>query len=462
MTSVLDKFNEATHELLASLKVWASDPYAADFRYIGHLNTSGDMELLTGELVLYPLPVDGISSFQVEAEGLIAGQYIQNDLTPEAIINIVDSAVRGDIAVGNLTLSLRKHALLSAKRDRTNQEWAIRPTVMISGNQPTSLPEATALSAIDQALRMGDIPFDGLDELVRWLAVLDPREHRSKGSLRVVLNAPCNIAFAESGFKDEVFTITIDAHPGTRTDMVGVAVVGHPGPTQASRHQVGSNIEWDLIQEGRLRRGKATVKLPLAERALVVLSVGNACVQRQWFPHPAKSQNERLLAMRTFDRDLKQVRFNLLEGTQPEKFELAVAALAFLRGFAPSVQLETDSPDIVLTTPGGQMVLIECTLQSKDVHNKVGKLVDRRHALEAALSTSRSARPILAVLVTRQHRQQVAMTTDEFRDRKIALVTRDQLEEYIHFAGNSTDPDTTVSKALAAFATHGSSDASLI
>ena len=96
------------------------------------------------------------------------------------------------------------------------------------------------------------------------------------------------------------------------------------------------------------------------------------------------------------------------------------------------------------------MVLVECTLHTKDVHTKVGKLVDRRHVITDSMATAKMPRPILAVLVTRQQRDQVSMTDDEFRERKIGLITRKQLEEYIQFAGVPNDPDTTVSQAITA------------
>lgn len=448
--SPMDLFNEATSGLLTSLSEWACNPYGSDLRYIGYTAPDGKIELLSAELVLYPLPIARVSSFEVRADGLIAGQYIQDDLAPSSLLAVVNDAINGTVTTEHTTFKIPMRGILSPKIDQENQQWTIRPTLVLSGNRPTSLPDRSALSSIDQKLRMCPIPFDGIGDLVRWLAVEDPRESRSSPSIKIILHAPCEVAFADSGFDQDTFTIAVNAHPDLNTDNLSVAVVGYPGQAEDSRHQLGPEMVWANDEEAGLQRGKATVSLPLAERALVIVSVGQTCVQRQWFAHTAKSQNDRLLAVRAFDKDLKQIRYNLFEGSQPEKFELAVAALAFLRGFIPSVQLETDSPDIVLMTPGGQMVLVECTLSTKDVHTKVGKLVDRRHTIAEALAAAKMSRPILAVLVTRQQRDQIAMTDDDFRERKIGLVTRQQLEDQIQFAGHLHDPDLTVSTTLAA------------
>jgi hypothetical protein len=229
---------------------------------------------------------------------------------------------------------------------------------------------------------------------------------------------------------------------------VKVALVSYPGEIPASRVQL-SNLQWEVDSDKKILVGTAAIELPDAERALVLLSVSSTCVQRQWFINSTKTQNGRLLVSKAFDAELKQLSRCLLEPVSQDKFELAVSHLAFLRGFNAQVLVEKEAPDIVLETPGGQLVLVECTIQTKDVHTKVGKLVDRRHALIMALDRAKQRRTVLAALVSQQRREQIAMTDNEFKDRGVVLVTHDMLSEQLGLAGLSVDADEIVRKAVA-------------
>jgi hypothetical protein len=448
MNSLNKQSEDTKQSFLKSLSAWASKPYAADLRYIACRGDECGHDLLSAELVLAPLPIDDASTFQVTAGNLIAGQVVLNNLDPSDLEELVTTALNGRIVIGNQTLTIDGDEPLTATASRSGQEWSVKPNILLTGKPTRISPDDPHVRLADQELRQGDIPFDGMDELVRWLAVSDPRARDAVRALQISLRSPCEVAFDRSGFSGDTFTIAINAQPTLNTDNLGVAVITFPGTVNESRKQLGPKMTWRLDRKSTLLQGEASIDSPKAERALVILNLGQTFVQRQWFGHPAKSPNERLLAAQCFDQELKQIRHCLFDGSQPEKFELAVAALAFLRGYSPAVQLETDSPDILLTTPGGQLVLVECTLQTRDVHSKVGKLVDRRHAITDALAAAKLSRPVLAILVTRQQRDQIAMSDDEFRSRRVCLVTRHELEEHFRAVGFPHDPDHEVSSAF--------------
>ena len=185
------------------------------------------------------------------------------------------------------------------------------------------------------------------------------------------------------------------------------------------------------------------------DSALAMLMIGASTVRRQWFPDPAKARNNRFMAVQHFDTDLRKIRSAALESPESAKFEQGVAALLFLLGFSPVLQLETDSPDIIVTTPGGQLVLVECTTKISDFSAKLGKLVDRRGSLSKALAGAGHPPEILAALICRSPRDQIAAHEDELRLHRVLLLTREDLQNSFDRVRHPEDPDKIVTSAKA-------------
>lgn len=337
---------------------------------------------------------------------------------------------------------------LKITNERPDIGWLNQPTIQVEASQSSSLPDHRLLDQIDQKLRLANIPFDGMDDLVRWLAVSDPRTNRNSAKILAVLHPPCQIATDVSAFSGDILRLTVRAHPALDIERTQISVISFPGETAESRLQLGSKIKWRHEETKDIRVGEVEAELPHAERALVMVSIGDSCVQRHWFANPLKSQDARLTAVRSSDPELKMLRRYLLNERDQDKFELGVALLAFLKGFSPAVQVEKDAPDILLVTPGGQLVVMECTLQTKDVNTKVGKLIDRLHALDTSLKASKQSRQILAVLVTQQQRAQVALTDEEIKAKKFVLLTHEDLESELGRTGIFGDVDDLVSSAI--------------
>jgi hypothetical protein len=155
------------------------------------------------------------------------------------------------------------------------------------------------------------------------------------------------------------------------------------------------------------------------------------------------------MAVQHFDTDLRKIRSAVLEAPESAKFEQGVAALLFLLDFSPVLQIETDSPDLVVTTPGGQLVLVECTTKISDFSVKLGKLVDRRGSLSKSLAGAGHPPEILAVLICRSPRDQIAAHEDELRTHKIRLLAREDLQDSFDRVRHPNDPDKIVSDARA-------------
>jgi len=192
----------------------------------------------------------------------------------------------------------------------------------------------------------------------------------------------------------------------------------------------------------------AEITLQNADNVLAILMIENSLVRRQWFVDSTKARNNRLIATQHFDKDLRMIRQAVMESPDSVKFEQGVAALLFLLGFSASIQLETDSPDLIVTTPGGRLVIAECTVRTSNFIEKVGKLVDRRGALSRSLSASGHPAPIFAVLVCRLPRDQIAVHAEVLRAQNVLLATGEDLTRAFDRVRFPTDPDRMLDEAL--------------
>jgi len=183
-----------------------------------------------------------------------------------------------------------------------------------------------------------------------------------------------------------------------------------------------------------------------------MLLIGAETVRRHWFLDPSKAPNLRYAAVQQFDADLRMIRRGLLDDPDPKRFEIAISALLFLLGFSPSVQLETDSPDLIVATPLGRLVVVECTTRVADVASKIGKLVDRE-ALQRKLRADNAGAEVSAALVCRVSRDQIAAQTDNLKALRIILVSAEDITAGLNRAWATNNPDDILDQALRTFST---------
>ena len=146
------------------------------------------------------------------------------------------------------------------------------------------------------------------------------------------------------------------------------------------------------------------------------------------------------------------VRAAVLESSDSVKFEHGVASLCFLLGFTPSVQLETDAPDLVVATPGGKLILVECTMRTSDIATKIGKLVDRRGSLSKHLAASGHPAEVNAVLVCRSPVDQLPAQATEAARNMVILLTNEDLLAAFDRVRSPVDPDEVLAGAAARLA----------
>lgn len=432
---------------LRSADDWLCDGYAVDIRYVAAAAASGP-EIFSGLLLLNPLPPQRRDlSFRISGSRFVFGQHQVAAARKVSLLQALTRAASGEIDVPGQTLRLvPKPALDFFSEMAFRERWYSDLHLQVLGAphpQPSSLELATA----DSELRLATPPFDGVTDACTWLGLTAPGSTSNPSSLSIRVGPPVDLIFDECLLSSNRLTLTLHAHPKFDVSRVRLAVRAAPGSGLLGRQQVAREITWRKAKDGR-RPGVVCIDLPQADSALAMLMIEGSTVRRQWFIDPAKASNNRYLAVQHFDRDLRMVRHAVLESPDSVKFEHGIAALLFLLGFTPCVQLETDAPDLVVTTPGGKLTLVECTTRTSDIAAKIGRLVDRRGSLSKHLASSGHRADVSAVLVCRLPLDQLPTQATEAARNKVMLLTHENLLAAFDRVRLPEDPDELLAGAI--------------
>jgi hypothetical protein len=436
---ILDDLNKDL--FLRAANDWVCDSYSVDIRYIGRKDGE-EICLIAAYIGLAPLPPTENMGFNIETNGLYAGQ-IQLTGKKENLLEILNRATQGQIEAHGHLFTLKSEHQHSYHSDMNFRDrWFYDLHLQVVGNRDATFSQIN-FSSIDSALRQCSTPFDGLSDLSGWLGLKDPQFSHESPSINIRILPPVDLILSNCHLDKDKLQILLNAHPAFDLERLGLAVRAVPGNGVGGRKQVTAEIKWKKVRKGR-REGVAKIPLRNADSALAMLMIGETTVRRQWFLDPVKGDNNRLIAVQHFDKDLRMIRNAIFEQTDSARFELGVAALLFLMGFSSAVQIETDSPDIVVTTPGGRLVLVECTTRIADFNSKLGKLVDRKGSLLRALQESKKPSRVDAVLVCALPKEQIAIRPDILQSHQIILITKDELVSAFDRLRFHIDPDKAI------------------
>ncbi|MFM0350446.1 hypothetical protein [Paraburkholderia sp. RL17-347-BIC-D] len=434
----------------AAAAAWVCDGYTLDVRFIAQKSDGkNDAILWDASIVLSPLPPKGDRNFFLEVDDVIVSQtQIRIDKIQDAE-TIIERAGVGFLTHANGRTFVLPHANRGPKYGSgliDRQAWfsPLRLTVSLGPRGSFTPP---VLSGIDDALRLAEPPFDGLADVAGWLGLREPgTEPLTVPQITCEIVPPADIRFDQCSLTSDQLLVTVAAHPNFDTSTLRLAVRAVPGNFMLGRKQIADRLEWK--DEDGLRKGTALVHLPDSDQVLLMLMIGNATVRRTWILDPTKARNNRLLTVQHFDKELKKLTDALTTAADGRLFERGIASLLFLLGFSPVLTLDNDATDLIVATPGGQLILVECTLKTADFRNKAGKLVDRRGSLTKALQESGHALNVVAVLVCGVPRDQVAADAEDVRSLGIVLVSREDIDAAFNQRRAPRNPDELIQAAL--------------
>lgn len=431
---------------LCAADKWVCDGYTIDIRYLADIEER-ESAIWDALLYLNPLPPPRDFSFHINTGRFAVGQIQRTGLKKSKLMSLLHQATAGELAIEGGIAKIRVEQTADYWSEMVYRErWFADLHLQVSGVM-RPFPGGIEYAAIENALRKAQPPFDGVEDAAAWLGLGGPGTKASPPSINIRVGPPVVLIFEGCRLNADTLTLTLHAHPKFDVRRVGLAVRASPGDGLDGRQQIGATIKWGRVKGDR-RVGVAQVMLAQADSVLAMLMIEDMTVQRQWFIDPDKARNNRWVAVQHFDKDLRRVRESVLDSQDSTRFEHGIAALLFLLGFTPSVQLESDAPDLIVTTPSGKLIIVECTTRIADFSAKIGKLVDRRGALTKQLTAAGHSAQVISVLICRLPRDQIAAQADELRALSTILVAGEDLAAAFDRVRLPHDPDALVQSAM--------------
>lgn len=434
---------------IGTVRTWLCAGYFLDVRYLA-LESPEGLQLLGGVIALNPLPPKEDVGFALKTDRVIAGQVQIPAPAAEECMKLFESACAGTLAVDGRSMSFPADSRIDFYSENTDPN---RPGVdlhlkVLSDKQPTlaSLEVAT----IDTALRRATPPFDGLSDLCGWLGLDNPAYYGKNASIDIRINPPVDFG-DHSALQNDVLTVSLRALEHFSGDQVEFSVRIAPGVGLA-RHLLGKTIAWAPAEDG-LKEGTVQLTAARADVAQCMLTIGNTTVRKHVLVDKARAKTVRLAAAKSLDPGLDQLRAAILGGSDSKRFEKAIDTLVFLYGFSPAPPVDSDAPDLLVTSPGGRLAVVECTLKTSDFLTKVSKLAARRNKLVADLRSIGHAADVHAILVCASPRNEIIAADDvELAKHSVTLLTKENLTRAFEEIQNPPDPDALLERAKAVIA----------
>lgn len=434
--------DSAKQTFLEAAKEWVCDGYSMDICYVAEFGEIGCS--IWGLIVrLSPSNLPENQEFSIRAGKIIVGRFQRNGVPQEELLRILDQAASGIVEVSGIKLELKSERSKyfysnNSYRNSMPNELHLRSTG--DARQSLSSEEETGLETL---LKKSSPPFDGFDDVVSHLGMDDLGINSRNPSIEISVFAPVDLDYENCSLRDEKLSVSIVAHPDFNVGKLTVAAIGGPEGDLSLRQQLSSGITWTLTSAGE-RHGVACVDFKNADYADVILIIGSITVRAELFSDQERSRNIRLLAARHFDKDLRMTRDAVFNSDDPKRFENGVSALLFLTGFSSAVQIEKDSPDLIVSTPKSSLILVECTTKISDFSAKLGKLVNRRGSLSKAMEKAGHTPKISAMLVCCLPKDQIAIKSEELKKHKVILITAEDLNDWFEDSQVINDPDKII------------------
>ncbi len=438
--------SEINSEFLKKARSWISDGYKLDVLYAS-CSKNKINQICSAFIIINPLISHSSTGFVVNPAGFQFGHMKDLNADRSLLLSILDDAIAGKISVADATIELPNYEPKSSHSNINNRgSWFSPLHLKLYGKRDT-FHSIRELGQLDDELRIAQIPFDGVNDVLGHLGLPNTIESGDTPYLEIIINPPVDLVLDQTVLSNNLLKVVLHAHEKFNEERVQLTIRTLPGHSLRNRSDATSKIEWSLIKEGR-KIGVAEVKLAESDSALTMLSIDNHTVRRHWISDKDKTRNLRLLPILSFDTDLSKTKASIFSDTNSRDFEKGIANLLFIHGFNPCQPVESEAPDLVVITPNGKIIIVECTIKIADFSNKIGKLVDRRGALKKVLSAQETSIDPIAVLICRLPNDQISAKKNEPKDNKVILLSAEHLFDLFNNCHSPYNPDTYIENEL--------------
>jgi len=307
-------------------------------------------------------------------------------------------------------------------------------TLQISGAQQATFIRQPML---DWELRAATTPYDNIQELMNefQLGTL-----QGSGAVHVLVIAhTAAMINGASGVNDDSADIGIRlAHDLKKKDAaIGIRMLT-PGSPIKRMQIAGKDLKWAKTPECNL--GTMRIQVPKASILQCFAIYGGDTQSYYWVSDPATTHNARRTALHAYDPRLDKLRDILIRdsyrGSDARDFEVGISWLVWLLGFSAahlSATKTSDAPDIIVSSPNGNIAVVECTTGLLKAENKLANLHDRVQAMRRSFEASGYSNiRILPVIVTAKSRNDVAADLEQAEKLGILVFTRENIENALN------------------------------
>lgn len=376
-----------------------------------------------------------IPAMRVETPSIIAGHMALSELRFD-VRQFVDAIANEGMVttpIGTFIFPTSEHRSISAYFDPFHQEGIAvgnrLPVLTISGESKHTFTDSLKF---DWELKAQPQPFDSVDELL-WLFMLGGKVSDSV-MIEVVANtvAIVNQSSSVSGGSGSP-CITLAKNLDRNKCRIGYREFLH-GKVVSRGSIEGHQLEWNE-QDGFLL-GKGWVGVSEGAVLHCFASYGDHAQNQGWVADPAHSQNARRVCIEVSDEKLEILRDYLFEEQKARKnsrdFESGVASLMWMLGFnvnqVGGTARTSDAPDILATSPQGNILIVECTVGLLKAENKLATLIERTEAIKKRLSASGNGHlKVLPIIVTAKTNDEIKADIEQAQKLDIVVVTRETL-----------------------------------
>jgi hypothetical protein len=291
-------------------------------------------------------------------------------------------------------------------------------------------------SILDWELRSSDTPYDTVQEL--------SRDYGLGGLFTDELSVEV-IATSVMGFDGDNCIISnetakIVVKLANKLD-VNKADIGFREikPNQIKRGKLrGSQFQWTKTETMQL----GALEMPVEKAAILhCYALYNNVTQTHWYiSDPRTSQNARRVVFESFDTGCTILSEFLsrsrTKGQDARDLEIGVAWLCWMLGFNPiqmgSTARTQDFSDLILATPQGQLVIVECTTGLLRADSKLSKLIARAAVVRMRLDQSNNQHlKLLPVMVSTLTKDELQADLEQAERLGVGVLTREDLDDLI-------------------------------
>jgi hypothetical protein len=308
-------------------------------------------------------------------------------------------------------------------------------------------------SVLDWELRSSTVPHDTVQELFAEYGLVGL--FADAITIEVIGTAVMGFDGDNSKITDETAHIVIRL--ANTLDVEGASL----GYRELNKGKVtrgvltGSQFAWKKSDEMQI----GTFDLSVTKAAILhCYAIYKGAAQTHWYIYdPTTSQNSRREVVESFDSGLAVLNTFISrpnsKGHDARDFEVAVAWLFWMLGFG-TVQMGStartqDFADLILTTPQGQIAIVECTTGLLRADSKLSKLVARHSTVRQRLNQSNNSHvKLLPVMVSSLPRAELQADLEQAEKLGVFVVAKEDLDHIVlRTAVGANNPDEIFSEA---------------